>query len=265
MEKIKKVGVKNIYCSVCDTWVTEFYVSRHIKSKSHFTKKFFEKEYLKKKNSTLKKREYVSKRATTCTHDKITLPVPPEYERYKISDGTIQKQTGEDDSQSSATASPSFAGTIKHETQAEKAGQTVAIEQVLSDCKTSKMSDRQNTFHHGNILLKGCGDMENDPSSSTVDQREQVEPEMYAHGDLEIPKQQVNDIPGNLLEAMPYDYNWFEDYESTVNATHDNYLEENTGINQEMLSGEQNEYDPMEELFPIEVLSRRSTIYSDNQ
>lgn len=43
MVKIKKDRIKNIYCGTCKTWMTEFYVSRHLCSKSHFMKKHFKR------------------------------------------------------------------------------------------------------------------------------------------------------------------------------------------------------------------------------
>ena len=51
MGKVKRDAVKNIYCVTCDKFMTEFYVSRHIKTKYHFTEKFFDKQYLKKTKS----------------------------------------------------------------------------------------------------------------------------------------------------------------------------------------------------------------------
>ena len=55
MGKLKKDGIKNIYCSTCEKWITEFYVSRRIHSKFHFTKKFFATEHLHKKQSQTKR------------------------------------------------------------------------------------------------------------------------------------------------------------------------------------------------------------------
>ena len=40
--KLKKRS-KTIYCAPCKKWMTDLYVSRHVRSKSHFTKKVFKK------------------------------------------------------------------------------------------------------------------------------------------------------------------------------------------------------------------------------
>ena len=55
MGKLKKDGIKNIYCSTFEKWMTKFYVSRHIHSKFHFTKKLIATERLHKKRSRTKR------------------------------------------------------------------------------------------------------------------------------------------------------------------------------------------------------------------
>ena len=63
MGKIKKGGSKNMFCSTCKTWMTEYYVQRHLTSKSHFSNKYFEqtdmKSMGKKKKRTQKKKKRV--------------------------------------------------------------------------------------------------------------------------------------------------------------------------------------------------------------
>lgn len=69
MVKIKKDGIKNMYCSTCEKWMTEFYVSRHLHSKSHFIKKHFQKNRLQKKrksNKLQKKLSIKSEHSTDC-------------------------------------------------------------------------------------------------------------------------------------------------------------------------------------------------------
>ena len=51
----KKDVIKNIYCATCEKWMTDFYVSRHIHSKFHYTKKFFATEHLHKNQSQAKR------------------------------------------------------------------------------------------------------------------------------------------------------------------------------------------------------------------
>ncbi|WAR26053.1 hypothetical protein MAR_011757 [Mya arenaria] len=36
--KVRKSGVKNIYCSTCKKWITDCFVGRHVQSKTHFMK-----------------------------------------------------------------------------------------------------------------------------------------------------------------------------------------------------------------------------------
>lgn len=53
MVKIIKDGVKNIYCVTCKKWMTDFYVIRHVHSKSHFTKKHFGKKKQSKRSKCI--------------------------------------------------------------------------------------------------------------------------------------------------------------------------------------------------------------------
>lgn len=82
MVKIKKDGLKNIFCATCKSWMTEFYVSRHLYSKSHFTKKHFEKKIYKRKS-----------KLSTCstTTQKFKTPERKEEYEYEIKGDTIKK------------------------------------------------------------------------------------------------------------------------------------------------------------------------------
>lgn len=54
---IKKDGIRSIYCASCKKWMTEFYVSRHLQSKFHFTKKHFKKGNSKNTKTVRRKTE----------------------------------------------------------------------------------------------------------------------------------------------------------------------------------------------------------------
>ena len=69
--KLKKDGLKNIYCDTCKRWMNEFYVSRHLQSKSHFMKKNVEKRKYKKQNKRGNQKPKVVKKG-------------PKYEHYRI-------------------------------------------------------------------------------------------------------------------------------------------------------------------------------------
>ena len=91
MGKLKKDGIKNIYCSTCEKRMTEFYVSRHIHSKFHFAKKFFATEHLHKKQSKTKRlKERQSGANKNCKQENITATVQTDNQQYKIKGGTIQ-------------------------------------------------------------------------------------------------------------------------------------------------------------------------------
>lgn len=143
MGKITKDGVKNIYCSTCEKWMTEFYVSRHILSKSHFTKKFFQTEHLQKtlKSHVKKKLPSVLKHAKG-NKKKSTRVIQPEYEHYRIHGATIKKcgQTGD---QVDSTVPPSLPATAGYAVKNETVDQNVAIHQgsqhrisTRENCKT---------------------------------------------------------------------------------------------------------------------------------
>ena len=100
MGKLKKDGIKNIYCSTCEKWMTEFYVSRHIHSKFHFTKKFFATEHLHKKQSQtkrVKKKQSGVNKSSNGKQKKITATVQSDYQQYKIKGGTIQNCSNVED------------------------------------------------------------------------------------------------------------------------------------------------------------------------
>lgn len=85
MGKIRKDGVKNIYCSTCEKWMTEFYVSRHIHSKSHFTKKLFQTEHLQKTlKSNVKKNLPSALKHAKGNKKKLTRIIQTEYEQFKL-------------------------------------------------------------------------------------------------------------------------------------------------------------------------------------
>ena len=111
MVKIKKDGVKNIYCSTCAKWMTEFYVSRHIHSKSHFTKKFFQTEHLQKALHAKKKLPSTLKHAKG-NKKKPRQVIKPGYEHYRIH-GDVIKNCSQTDDQSDLSARRSLPATTR--------------------------------------------------------------------------------------------------------------------------------------------------------
>ena len=102
MVKVRKDNIKNMYCSTCNKWMTEFYLSRHIQSKFHFTKKYFQTEYLHKsislKKHSKKKRSAASK--SSKTNQKKPAPVvQPQHEHYEIQGDVITKQNNDYDTE----------------------------------------------------------------------------------------------------------------------------------------------------------------------
>lgn len=93
MAKIKKDGIKNMHCSTCKTWMTEFYVSRHLHSKSHFTKKVLHTEHLRK-DLWLAKRSRKKSPSAFKVYDfrqkKATPKMQSKDEQYKVAGDDIQ-------------------------------------------------------------------------------------------------------------------------------------------------------------------------------
>lgn len=253
--------------------MTEFYVSRHIHSKFHFTKKFCQTEHLQNKLSLVKrakKKQYVS----NCKQKKATLAIPSAYEHYKIQGATIQKYSNVEDLQLIGAESRSLPDTGGHEMQTQSASQTLATGQVLPDylsagerCKTPENLNefvfegdtlKKCSHSHSNVLLEGCSDIETSPSCS-LDKREQVKQRLYECDHPEDANEEINEIPQNLLNALGFDYDWGMENEWTGNATQVSPIVENAGIPQEMFSVQQNQFQMSTE-FPIEVVNGRSAM-----
>ena len=146
MGKILKDGVKNIYCSTCEKWMTEFYVSRHIHSKSHFTNRLFQSEKLQK---TLKlnvsKKSSSSQKQAKGNQMKSARVKGTEYEQYRIHADTITKCNYAEGSDALESGPSSvlpdvgrLQGTHEHVSQNEKVIQPEATDNnsLREYCKT---------------------------------------------------------------------------------------------------------------------------------
>ena len=187
MGKRKKDGIKNIYCSTCEKWMTEFYVSRHIHSKFHFTKKFFATEHLHKKQSQtkrLKKRQSGANK--NCKQKKITATVQSDYQQYKIKGGTIQNcscDVEDLDLRKATNLSPSTNLEVNNETPNLDMGQVSQdYLPVSQNCRTPE-NEEIFAFHWDTLknvatttvtfFLEGCSDMQSTDLCAPHD-REQV-------------------------------------------------------------------------------------------
>lgn len=264
MGKLKKDGVKNIYCATCEKWMTEYYVSRHIHSKSHFTKKFFMREHLQKKLSTIKrvkKKQSVAVKSSSAKQKKATLPIQPEYQHYKVQSDVNQKTGDVEDwhLRGATSRSSSTPGDPQMQNLIELVSSDYVTDQ---NCKTPENVEefqfREDTLkkcrHSHSNILESCSDRENSLSCSP-DRRGQVKQRLYESGqELEI--ENVNEIPQNLLDALGLGYEWDIDDRWTDNVNKANFLIENTELPQEILLTQQCEPQTLTEL-PIEVVSGR--------
>ena len=269
MGKVKKDSVKNIFCGTCMKWMTEIYVTRHLHSKFHFTKKLFSTEqHLQEKQSKIKrarKKQYVVNKNYNGKQKKVKIPVPSEYQQYKIVHGAVEKTRNAEDLDVRDTSNQSLSLTLSsHEVDNDI--QSQGKEQVSSDyvslsqeCKTP---ENEETFsfqgdtlkkcghNHSSYLLEGCTDIQPTASWETQD-REQVKQRLYTSESEETENEQTDQVPQNLLEALGlnWDSEW---YENSANET--NSFTENGEMPQEIFETQQNNTETSEE-FPIEVVS----------
>ena len=273
MGKIKKDGVKNIYCATCMKWMTEFYVSRHLHSKFHFTKKFFNAEqHQQKKHSQLKrakKKQHVFHKNYNSKQKKLKIPLQSKYLNNQMADGALQKRRDVEDLDLREASNRSFSTTFSNN-EAENDRSSHVMGQVSPDylpvsqnCKTPKhqgiFSFEEDTLkkcshNHSNFLLEGCSDIE--PSTSyKPEDREQVKQRLYHGQSAETGREQTSQVPQNLLEALGLNWNdeseWFaddKDLNNTYNST------ETSQIPPEIFDSQQNSSETFEQL-PIDVVS----------
>ena len=239
--------------------MTEFYVYRHIHSKSHFTKKLFQTEPLQK---TLKLAKGIKSKSTRVIHT--------EYEQYRIHGDTIKKCSHTDDEDSSLTARRSLPAVGGLEVTNKTVSQNVGIIQpeakdhisVTDNCKTpgnvqeyKVQGDTLKKYRHehSNVLLEGCSDTEPD-FACTPDLRDQVKQRLYESQD-QVGNQDFDYNPQNMMSAIGFDYDWDIENIFASEETNQAYpLMQDTEMPQEMFAEQSTEF-PTKSEFPIEVVN----------
>ena len=277
MGKIKKDGIKNIYCSTCKTWMTEFYVSRHINSKSHFTKKIFETEHWHKQLLSVKRTK------KKCGHRKAKqATTSSEYDRYQIQGDNVQNYTNFQDIHLTSETNQTSTGCLGDTMETENlTSQPLATEQVVSQdyfsaneqlCKTPEnigefqiQGDTLQTCSHNhiNILQEGCSDIQTGHASCSFDELEQVEQPLYEWNPSQ--NQDNDEIPQNLLEALGLDYDWETENEWVCQQTQNSPVAESAGNSLDPLPYQRQSQVQTPGEFPIEVVSRRGATVNGNK
>ena len=248
--------------------MTEFYVSSHIHSKSHFIKKVFQTKHLQKTlQSHVKKKLPSALKRAKGNKKKSTQVIQAGYEHYKIHGDAIKKCSNSDD-QNDLTARRSLPATRAYEVRNEMVDQNVAIKQepqyhisARENCKTPEnveeykvKGDTLKKCRHDytNILLEGCSDIEPSPTC-TPDLREQVKQRLFeSHGQDE--NEELGGIPQNLMDVIGFDYDWDVDSMLAGDVIEANLFVETAEMPQEIFSKEQNQLETPT-VYPIQVVS----------